>query len=58
MLVSTLIFISILTFGETKMQVLFGDSYKDCSKGPIKFLDWSEIEFVYENDTTYFLNGN
>ncbi|KAL7040088.1 hypothetical protein ACKWTF_000262 [Chironomus riparius] len=44
-------------YGETKMMMLLGESYKDCSKGPIKFLDWSEIEFVYENDTTYFING-
>ena len=58
MLVLVIVISLIFTFGETKMMALLGESYKDCSKGPIKFLDWSEVEFVYENDTTYFINGN
>jgi len=48
----------IFSFGEPKMMILMGESYKDCTKGPIKFLDWTGVEFVYENDTTYFMNGN
>lgn len=58
MSIRAFLILSFFTFGESKMLILIDDSYKDCSKGPIKFLDWSGIEFVYENDTTYFLNGN
>lgn len=58
MSIRVFIILLIFTFGESKMMLLIDGAYKDCSKGPIKFLDWSGIEFVYENDTTYFLNGN
>lgn len=58
MLEFVLVISLIFSFGETKMIVLMGESYKDCTKGPIKFLDWTGVEFVYENDTTYFMNGN
>jgi hypothetical protein len=40
-----------------KVLLLMGEKYEDCTKGGAKILDWSDIEFEYTDDTTYFLKG-
>jgi len=41
-----------------KIVFLMGEKYEDCSTGgSYKFLDYSGLEYEYENDTAFFLTG-
>jgi hypothetical protein len=40
-----------------KSLLLMSEKAEDCTKGGGKFGDWSRVEYVYLNDTTYYLNG-
>lgn len=39
-----------------KVILLMAEEYEDCSEGD-KFMDYSELEYEYANDTSFLLNG-
>ena len=48
---------SVIVAIDAKLILLIDEKYTNCSSNPIKFQDWSEVEFVYETDTEYAING-
>lgn len=42
---------------ESKVIMLMGDAFEDCSQGGAKYVDYSGLEYDYVNDTTYYLSG-
>jgi hypothetical protein len=40
-----------------KSLLLMEEKTLDCTKGGGKFTNWTRVEYVYANDTTYYLNG-
>jgi hypothetical protein len=42
---------------ESKLVLLMGENFEDCTEGGAKFFDYSGLEFEYENDTSYYLTG-
>lgn len=42
---------------DAKIVLLMDEEFKDCTKGGAKYVDYTGLEYIYENDTSYFLNG-
>lgn len=40
-----------------KVVLLMDENFVDCTKGGAKYVDYTGLEYVYVNDTTYYLNG-
>lgn len=47
-----------LQLGCAKVSFFPSENYKDCSTdGTAKYIDYSDLEYEYVNDTAFFLTG-
>jgi hypothetical protein len=54
----TLIVLLVVSLTQSKVAVLFGEEIEDCTEGgKAKYLDFTNLEIEYLNDTCFVLNG-